>query len=431
MKKLLRQNQNRTGGDPRGTLTGQARAVYFAYIWHGFFLALTMSMLDLNTVFPALVSELTESKALFGLLYSIMLGAPLVFNLVFSHVLKTRPYKKKYLLLGIYMRSAAFLGMALSTWLWGVSNPKLAMTTFFFWVFLFSISAGFAGIAYADVMGKVLAGAQRTRLYAVKQFFGSVAAFGGGFVIAGLFKPGALAFPNNYALSLGIGFIGLAVASIGFFGIREPMSPSPVRQPQGFLAYVRQVPGIIKADKTFRRFILIENMASFSVMALPFYMLLAKERFPEAGSYLGPYLLVQVTGTVLSSFVWGRIAARAAARVIVRSCIFMGAAVPLIAILLIRTNPVLYGIVFFLIGFIISGRRIGLEPYLLDIAPEESRTEYLGIRGSLNILSVILPFAGGLLISRIGFEPTFVLVSAIMVLAGLLARNQETMAHLP
>ncbi|MDD4743923.1 MAG: hypothetical protein PHN53_04930 [Eubacteriales bacterium] len=94
MKKLLRQNQNRTGGDPRGTLTGQARAVYFAYIWHGFFLALTMSMLDLNTVFPALVSELTESKALFGLLYSIMLGAPLVFNLVFSHVLKTRPYKK-------------------------------------------------------------------------------------------------------------------------------------------------------------------------------------------------------------------------------------------------------------------------------------------------------------------------------------------------
>jgi len=93
MKKLLRQNQNRTGGDPRGTLTGQARAVYFAYIWHGFFLALTMSMLDLNTVFPALVSELTESKALFGLLYSIMLGAPLVFNLVFSHVLKTRPYK--------------------------------------------------------------------------------------------------------------------------------------------------------------------------------------------------------------------------------------------------------------------------------------------------------------------------------------------------
>jgi Na+/melibiose symporter-like transporter len=277
----------------------------------------------------------------------------------------------------------------------------------------------------------VLAGPQRTRLYAVKQFFGSVAAFGGGFVIAGLFKPGALAFPDNFALSLGIGFVGLAVASIGFYGIREPMSPAPVRQPQGFLAYVRQVPGIIRADKTFRRFILIENLASFSVMALPFYMLYAKESFDSASEYLGPYLLVQVTGTVLSSFVWGRVAARAAARVIVRSCIFMGAAIPLVALVLIRTNPVLYGIVFFLVGFIISGRRIGFEPYLLDIAPEENRTEYLGIRGSLNILAVILPFAGGLLISRFGYGPTFALVSAIMVLAGILAKNQAEPTVLP
>ena len=54
--------------------TSQSRTIYFAYIWHGFFLALTMSMLDLNTVFPALISELTQSKILFGSLYAIMLG---------------------------------------------------------------------------------------------------------------------------------------------------------------------------------------------------------------------------------------------------------------------------------------------------------------------------------------------------------------------
>jgi len=37
------------------------------FIWHGAFLALTMSMLDLNTVFPALISNLTESKIIFGI----------------------------------------------------------------------------------------------------------------------------------------------------------------------------------------------------------------------------------------------------------------------------------------------------------------------------------------------------------------------------
>jgi hypothetical protein len=81
----------------------QIKRVYFAYIWHGFFLALTMSMLDLNTVFPTLVSLLTSSRLVFGTLYAIMLGGPLIFNLIFSHYLSNASFKKKYLLIGIIM----------------------------------------------------------------------------------------------------------------------------------------------------------------------------------------------------------------------------------------------------------------------------------------------------------------------------------------
>jgi MFS family permease len=398
----------------------QRKIVYFAYIWHGFFLAITMSMLDLNTVFPALVSELTESKILFGLLYSIMLGAPLVFNLVFSHYLRTQAYKKKFLLLGMYMRSTAFLGMALSTWFLGVHNPVLAVYTFFVWIFLFSISAGFAGIAYADLIGKLIQSRQRARLYAAKQFSGSIAAFLGGMVIAGLFRPGSIPFPGNYALSLSIGFIGLAIASIGFFRVHEPPSPVVKDQKAGLLSYIRHVPQIIKKDKRFRKFILIENLASFSVMIFPFYMIYAKDTFETAQNYLGQYLIIQVAGTVLSSFVWGTVASRISSRTVIRSCIYLGTVIPLLAIILIRTNPIMYGIVFFLVGFFISGRRIGFDPYLLDIAPDEHRTEYLGIRGTLNIFSVILPIMGGLFISQFGYTPTLILVSTIMFFTGFL-----------
>jgi hypothetical protein len=67
---------------------------YFAFIWHGFFLALTMSMLDLNTVFPTLINTLNSSKYIFGLLYTIMIGAPLIFNVIFSHYLRKFKQKK-------------------------------------------------------------------------------------------------------------------------------------------------------------------------------------------------------------------------------------------------------------------------------------------------------------------------------------------------
>ena len=60
---------------------------------------------------------------------------------------------------------------------------------------------------------------------------------------------------------------------------------------------------------------------------------------------------------------------------------------------------------------------IGFDPYFLNIAPEEKRTTLLGIRGTFNILTVILPLTGGLIIELFGFTITFYLVTIIMILA--------------
>ena len=81
------------------------KRTYIIFIWHGAFLALTKSMLDFNTVFPALISNLIESKIIFGVLYSIMLGIHLTLNIILSSFMHTRRYNKKILLLGIYLRS--------------------------------------------------------------------------------------------------------------------------------------------------------------------------------------------------------------------------------------------------------------------------------------------------------------------------------------
>ncbi|MBN2259898.1 MAG: MFS transporter [Clostridiales bacterium] len=399
------------------------KITYAAFIWHAFFLALTMSMLDLNTVFPSLVSELTDSKILFGFLYSIMLGVPLIFNLIFSHYLKTYPLKRKFLLLGIYLRSFSFLGMAVFTYFFGLKNPTLAIGSFFFWVFLFSISSGFAGIAYADIMAKTLPSKERTELYAVKQFFSSVAAFMGGLIITKIFSFGNLGFPVNYSISLSIGFIGLFIASLGFFFIKEPPSVKIPEVKESFIEYLKKVPEFLKNDYHFKRYIIVENMASFSIMMLPFYMIFAKEIFKVDNSYIGKYLIFQVTGTIFSNIVWAYLAKKFDSKTIVRTCIFMGGLIPLIAIGLSFLGPNYFAIVFLLLGFIISGRRIGFEPYLLDIAPEEHRTEYLGIRGTLNIFVIILPILGGYFIETLGYYSTMGIVAAVMFLAAFMMKK--------
>lgn len=405
------------------SVSGKKHLIIF--VWHGFFLALTMSMIDFNTVFPSLIDELVDSKVVFGSLYSIMLGAPLIFNIIFSHFMQYYQYKKKFLLLGIYLRGLSFLGMSIFTYLYGRENPSLVVSSFFFLVLLFSISGGFAGLAYADIIGKLFKKGERGQIYATKQFSSSLAAFIGGLIVARIFGLSGLNFPGNYSLTLFIGFAGLFIAATAFWLIKEPASITSNDDKEPLLSFIKKVPEILRKDKRFFQFILIENMASFSLMALPFYMVFAKESFSIGSTYLGRYLLFQIGGTILSNLFWGLLSNKSGSKTVVRICILLGGLIPVIAILLSSMGPDLYVIVFVLVGFVISGRRVGFEPYLLDIAPEEKRTVYLGIRGTLNILVVLLPVIGGLFIDLLGYYFTFILVSIIMILAFTLMKREK------
>lgn len=391
------------------------RFIYFAFIWHGFFLALTVSMLDLNTVFPALITTLTSSKLVFGGLYSVMLSVPLIFNVIFSHHLKNKEYKKKYLLLGIYLRGIAFLGMAIFTYYFSVNNQALTILSFFFFVFIFSISAGFAGLSYSDIIAKTLDSKSRVSLYTIKQFFGSTAALIGGFTVAKIFSMN-IDYPTNYTINLFIGFIGLFIASFWFIYLKEPASLIS-KNTDSLKTYIKKIPSVLKKDSSFKLFIIVENLAGFSIMILPFYMLFAKETFNIDNSYIGIYLIVQTTGVILSNIVWGFLASKFNAKAIVRFCIMLGGLNPILAIILGYTSPELFAIVFFILGFTISGRKIGFEPYLLDIVPTKERVEYLGIRGSLNILVVILPLIGAVVTTLFGFNITFATVAIMMAIA--------------
>ena len=399
---------------------------YLIFIWHGFFLTLTMSMIDFNTVFPSLVSTLIDSKIIFGLLYSIMLGAPRIFNIIFSHYMNGYDYRKKFLLIGIYLRAFSFLGMAGFTYYFGSSSPDLVIISFFFWVLVFSISGGFASISYGDIIAKTVASEERGKLYASKQFAASLAAFMGGMVVQNIFSGDRFGFPLNYSITLFIGFVGLIIAALAFWLIKEPPSVSKDEDLLSLKEYIKKVPGILKKDKNFASFIIIENMASFSLMLLPFYIVYAQDSFGIGSDYIGRYLLFQIAGTIVSNLFWGYISDKLNSQAVVRICILGGAVIPIIALLLSNFGPETYSIIFFLIGFLISGRKVGFEPYLLEIAPDDRRTVYLGIRGTLNFLVVLLPLMGGIFIDLFGYLFTFILVSAVMSTAYYLLRKENS-----
>lgn len=405
------------------------RSVYAVFIWHGFFLALTLAMINFGTVLPALVDELTPSRTVFGLLYSILLAGPYLFNILFGHFLSAFRYRRPFLILGIYIRAAAFLGMALFVWLFAKTAPGVVVASLFVWLALFALSGGLAGLVYADVVGKLVPRKERGTLYAVKQFVSGGASVAGGFIVAGTLGSASMGFPRGYAVLLFIGFLGLMVASAAFWFIKEPPSPAlEQREPVG--ALLRGIPGILRENPEFRRFVIVENLSGFGLMVLPFYMLFAKESFALAGSYVGRYLVVQTAGILLSNLVWGALSRKWDSMAVVRACILIGAVTPLLALISAHFGPAGFYPVFFLTGFMYSGRRVGFEPYLLDIIPEETRPLFLGIRGTLDILVALLPPLGGFFVDMTGFRPLFFTVTAVLACAFfLLGRNRKGRLH--
>ncbi len=393
---------------------------YLIFIWHGIFLSLTMSMIDFNTVFPALVTDLGGSKVTFGLLFSVLLGAPYLLNFIFGHYISRHSFRRKFLLVGIYLRGLSFFGMAATTYFLAARAPGFVVMSFFLWTLLFSVSGGFAGISYTDIIGKLVTPGKRGKLYAAKQFASSIASFLGGVIVAGAFSTSRLPFPDNYSLVLGMGGAGLLIASVAFWFIREPPSPVAPEDRIPLRALLRRVPKILRENREFLRFVIVQNLTSFSLMVMPFYMVFAKERFAIPDSYIGRYLLFQITGAILSNLMWGLISSRRGPKAVVWTCVVLGGVIPLAAIGGAYLGPNAFALIFFLVGFVMSGRRVGFDPYTLEIIPEEERPVYLGIQGSLNVLSVVIPFLGGVLIHLFGYYPVFILTAVIMGIAFLL-----------
>jgi len=219
-----------------------------------------------------------------------------------------------------------------------------------------------------------------------------------------------------------IGCLGLIIGAFGFWMIKEPPSKiSNINKNNDGL--IGDTIKILKEDRAFRKFIIIENVTSFSLMILPFYMVYVKHTFEDYRDYFGAFVIAQLLGNILSNFMWAAISKKLGTTTVLKTCILIGALMPVIAIALKPMGAIWYILVFLLVGVITSGRNIGFEPYLLDIAPGDKRTMYLGIRGTLNILVVLLPVAGGFFIDMLGYFAAFASVSVVMLMAFLLLQT--------
>ncbi len=380
-----------------------------AFIWHAAFLALAANFMDIDTVIPAMLLSVGGNAIHLGILTSIMVGGASFMQLFFSGMLSNIAYKKKFLLAAINLRVLSLLGLSTLFYFSKSIDPNIVLLTIFGLILIFSFSGSFANISYIDILGKTITKAKRKKFFSLKQFISSIglliSAFGASYVLK------QYVFPENYSVTFIFAASLLFIASGGFYFLSEK-TPSAKKR-MNLKNFFAQMPKEIMLNKNLKNYLFIINMLGIGVSLLPFVILLAKDSGSISLESIGSFIIFRTLGMAIGSISLFYKAKSFKYKNVLLFNVFLGSALPIIALAL-QNNAVLFPGIFLLAGVFVSTYKVAMNGILIEISNDENRTLYAGISGAGNILTSIFPIIAGILLASLGYNIVFGFISLIM-----------------
>lgn len=384
---------------------------FYAFLWHATFLALTATFTDINTILPSMIVKAGGTDLQVGMLTAIMVGTPIIGQLVFASYLHLKPLKKGFLLLGINLRVAALALVAVVLCKTQALTGSVIIGLVMLLMFIFAMAGTLAGVSYIDILGKSLLREQRPRFFVNRQVMNSFS-----FLVSALiarYVLGRVGYPSNYVWLFSMASGLLLVGSLGFWALDETGVDTPGNGHSVFQV-LKSVPKLIRTDRNLRRYIYLVNLTGFGLTLMPFYIVMIKNEYGLTGQQVGAYLLANIFGMITSNYLWAKVVRRFGFSGVVRGCIVCGTILPLLALLLVRAPIGYFLIVFFLMGVALSARKIAFEGLFIEITSDNNRALHKGVVGAASVSTALFPLIAGGLITAAGYTPVFLLGSALV-----------------
>ncbi len=392
-----------------------------AFFWHAFFLAVTTSFTEVNTVMPALVLRAGGSAFTVGALTAIMLGLPLITQLFFAGYLSTRQRKKPQLLLAINLRVFALASAAFGIAAFGTGTMIIPIV--FAAMTVFAISGAFAGVSYTELMGTLVKSPDRRAFFVRRQV---ITALGlGASALVTRYLLGAIDFPRGYALLFALAAGFLFIATGGFWLLHEPQPDASTPTPTGgVLDAIRQAPALVRDDSNLRSLILVANLVALGFTSIPLVTALAHTSFELSPGTVGNFVLIQIGGMLVANVLWNRLVRIGGFRLVLQVELLLIATLFPLALALAAWAPLwLYSGLYLITGAVLSAQKIAMDGALVQLSPDGKRALYAGVFGATNLGAALLPLLTGWSVGALGFPVVFLGAAAVALLAQIPVRT--------
>lgn len=405
-------------------------------VLNGLCFTLAETLIDPTLVLVAFVSTLTQSPLLIGLVTPLRDGAWFLPQVWVSGFLQNQPYK-----LAWYRVTGAARMVAWLLLVWAIvfiSDPGWLLAAFFVFFGSYALFSGLGGLSFMEVVSKTVPPQRRAEFFAWRLILGGGASIAASLLVRWLVdKDGPLPFPYNFAVLAGLGCVLAYVGVWLFADIREP-ADTQVRPVMGLGEQLRRAWHVLRTDARYRQFIFLRVWLMLAGAAVPFFAVYTQTRFGAPLDMVGVYLAVYNITHFVSNVALGRFAYRLGnQRVMLLAALaglglmaLMGSLLALAVGGDITSTLAAWWLVpvFALVGIRESGIGVSAQAMLMDIAPAEERSLYLGFTNSLLGVALLSTGLSGVVVAVLGF-PTLLFVS--LMAGGLAAVTAWQMARRP
>jgi MFS family permease len=389
------------------------------------FIMLGLSLVSRETVIPLLVSKLTTSTVAIGLVpavYSLGIYLPQLLGASFAEGM---PRKKPFVsLVGGVGERLPYLLAGVAVLLLAESAPLAALVALVLMFGLSGASAGFATPAWFDMIAKVIPLRRRGLFTGLGHGLGALMGVAGAVVIAFVLE--RWTFPQNFALLFVLAFGAMVISWLGLVLNREPANPS-VRPTVPLASYLRRLPGVLRSDRNFARYIGAMMVVRAGTMAGSFFLVYGVQRFQLGGAEVGLLTGVLIGCQAIFNPLWGLLGDRRGHKLV----LIGGALALALAALTVWFAPSWSWLVaaFALLSAFLAADSASMLNIILEFCADEDRPTYIGLSNTLMAPATALsPLLGGWLAAQLGFPPMFALAA---LLAGLGAALLIALVHEP
>jgi MFS family permease len=380
------------------------------------FFMFAINIVSQATIMPLLVSQLTDSKLLIGLIPTTFSLGYLLPQLLMANYTEGLHRKLPFLKLASAVgERTPYLLIALVVWLLARPSPAFTLAAFFVLVAVSSATSGICTPAWYDMISKVIPVNRRGIWSGVSHSLGALMGIAGAWV-AGVILATRV-FPDNYALCFLLTSAALVVSWVGLALNREPLSLAT--KPRSSLSgYLKKLPELLRRDSNYIRFLIGRSISNLGGMAAGFFMVYGAEHFGLGGEQVGGLTAVLVASQAVMNLLLGLLADRKGHKIVLMITAFSMALSALVA--WAAVSPAWLYVTFAFLGVSIAGDSVSGINIIVEFCTPENRPTYIGLTNTLLAPAKALgPVIGGLLATWAGYGGVFFLAILVSVAGGI------------